>query len=102
LATATTKAIGFSVPVDVSNNYVDYRLGNKVYIKLKDQYTDIKYGSLRIGSLYVSSFNIGGVGRLSQNDYKNVLLASCTNVTDDQLVTSLLPKHKTIKNKYIS
>jgi hypothetical protein len=53
LATATTKAIGFSVPVDVSNNYVDYRLGNKVYIKLKDQYTDIKYGSLRIGSLYV-------------------------------------------------
>jgi hypothetical protein len=26
-----------------SNNYVDYRLGNKVYIKLKDQYTDIKY-----------------------------------------------------------
>jgi hypothetical protein len=66
------KAIGFSVPVDVSNNYVDYRLGNKVYIKLKDQYTDIKYGSLRIGSLYVSSFNIGGVGRLSQNDYKNI------------------------------
>jgi hypothetical protein len=49
----------------------------------------------------VSSFNIGGVGRLSQNDYK-MLLASCTNVTDDQLVTSLLPKHKTIKNKYIS
>jgi hypothetical protein len=35
----------------------------------------------------VSSFNIGGVGRLSQNDYK-MLLASCTNVTDDQLVTS--------------
>jgi S-adenosylmethionine hydrolase len=47
LATATTKAIGFSVPVDVAI-YVDYRLGNKVYIKLKDQYTDIKYGSLRL------------------------------------------------------
>jgi hypothetical protein len=89
LATATTKAIGFSVPVDVSNSYVDFRLGNKVYIKLKDQYTDIKYGSLRIGSLFVSSFNIGGVGRISQNDYKKVLLASCTNLTDDQLVTSL-------------
>ncbi|NRT14394.1 hypothetical protein HNP99_000734 [Flavobacterium sp. 28A] len=89
LATATTKAIGFSVPVDVSNTYVDYRLGNKVYIKLKDQFTDIKYGSLRIGTIYVSSFNIGGVGRLSQNDYQNVLLASCTNLTDDQLVTPM-------------
>ncbi|MBE0393622.1 DUF5689 domain-containing protein [Flavobacterium sp. PL002] len=89
LATATTKAIGFSVPVDVSNIYVDYRLGSKVFIKLKDQYTDIKYGGLRIGSIYVSSYNIGGVGRLSQNDYKKVLLASCTSLTDDQLVTPM-------------
>ena len=37
LATATTPAIGFSVPVDVTNIYVDYRLGNKVFIKLKNQ-----------------------------------------------------------------
>ncbi|MFM6936388.1 MAG: DUF5689 domain-containing protein, partial [Aquirufa sp.] len=28
LATATKPAIGFSVPVDVSNTYIDYRLGN--------------------------------------------------------------------------
>ncbi|EIA10045.1 DUF5689 domain-containing protein [Flavobacterium frigoris] len=86
LATATKPAIGFSVPVDVSNIYVDYRFGNKVYLKLKDQYTDINYGSLRIGGIYVNSYNEGGVGRLSQNDYKYVLHASCTTLTDEQLV----------------
>jgi hypothetical protein len=36
-------------------------------MKLKNQYTDINYGSLRIGGIYV---NEGAVGRLSQNDYK--------------------------------
>lgn len=86
LATATTPAIGFSVPVDATNTYVDYRLGNKVYVKLKNQYTDINYGSLRIGSIYVNSYNEGGVGRLSQNEYKKVLNASCTNANEALLV----------------
>lgn len=86
LATATIPAIGFSVPVDATNTYVDFRLGNKVYVKLKNQYTDINYGSLRIGGIYVNTYNEGSVGRLSQNDYKNVLHASCTTLTDDQLV----------------
>ncbi|MEL1240947.1 DUF5689 domain-containing protein [Flavobacterium flavipallidum] len=89
LATATTPSIGFSVPVDATNLYVDYRIGNKVYVKLKDQYTDLYYGGLRIGSLYVSPYNQGGVGRLSQNDYKKVLNASCTNVKEEQLVRSI-------------
>jgi hypothetical protein len=89
LATATTPAIGFSVPVDATNTYVDFRLGNKVYIKLKNQYTDINYGSLRIGGIYVNTYNEGAVGRLSQNDYKNVLHASCTTLTEEQLVRSI-------------
>lgn len=89
LATATTPAVGFSVPIDATNLYVDFRIGNKVYVKLKDQYTDLYYGGLRIGSLYVSAYNQGGVGRLSQNDYKNVLHASCTNVKEEQLVRSI-------------
>ena len=89
LATATTPAIGFSVPVDVSNTYVDFRLGNKVYVKLKNQYTDINYGSLRIGGIYVNSYNEGAVGRLSQNDYKNVLHASCTTLGEELLVRSI-------------
>lgn len=89
LATATTPSTGFSVPVDATNLYVDFRIGSKVYVKLKDQYTDLYYGGLRIGSLYVNAFNQGGVGRLSQNDYKKVLNASCTNVKEEQLVRSI-------------
>jgi hypothetical protein len=60
----TTTPVGFSVPVDASNTYVDFRIGNKVYVK--NQYTDINYGSLRIGGIYVNSYNEGAVGRLTK------------------------------------
>lgn len=89
LATASQPAIGFSVPVDMSNTYIDYRLGNKVYLKLKDQYTDVFYGGLRIGAIYVNSFNEGGVGRLSPNVYKKVLFASCTKLNETALTKSV-------------
>lgn len=85
-ATATVPAIGFSVPVDNTNTYIDYRPGTKVYIKLKDLYTDIKDGSMRIGGIYVNASASASVGRLSQTIYKQKLIASCTNVTEDNLV----------------
>ncbi|WP_264566262.1 DUF5689 domain-containing protein [Flavobacterium sp. N3904] len=89
LAKATTPSIGFSVPVDASNTYIDFRLGNKVYIKMKDQYTDINFGGMRIGSIYVNTYNEGGVGRISANDYKKVLNASCTMLSEDFLVRTI-------------
>jgi hypothetical protein len=89
LATATAPATGFSVPVDASNTYIDFRLGNKVYLKMKDQYTDIYFGGMRIGSIYVNTYNEGGVGRISPNDYKKVLNASCAMVSEELLVRSL-------------
>lgn len=89
LATPTQPAIGFSVPIDVSNTYIEYRLGNKVYIQLKNQYTDMYFGGLRIGSIYVNSSNEGGVGRLSSNDYKKVLIASCTQLNENILTKSV-------------
>ncbi len=85
LTTPTSPAIGFSVPIDATNLYIDFRLGNKVYLKLKNQYTDINFGGLRIGSIYVNSYNEGSVGRLSQNDYKKVLFPSCTIIEESQL-----------------
>ncbi|GIZ07875.1 DUF5689 domain-containing protein [Flavobacterium sp. UMI-01] len=93
MPTASIPAIGFSVPVDASNLYVDYRLGNKVYLKLKNQYTDIYYGGLRIGAIYANAFNEASVGRLSQNDYKRVLYPSCTTLPEEQLVrTTTIPE----------
>ncbi|MTH15299.1 DUF5689 domain-containing protein [Flavobacterium sp. LC2016-01] len=88
-ATEELPAIGFSVPVDASNTYIDYRVGNKVYIKLKDQFTDLYYGGLRIGNLYVSNAGDPTIGRISQNEIKNVLNASCTIVNENELVESL-------------
>ena len=88
-ASERISAIGFSVPVDASNTYIDYRIGNKVYVKLKNQFTDLYYGGLRIGSLYVSNAGDPTVGRISQNEYKNVLKASCTIIDENQLVESL-------------
>lgn len=82
-------AVGFSVPVDASNTYIDYRVGNKVYVKLKNQFTDLYYGGLRIGSLYVSNAGDPTVGRISQNEYKNVLNASCTVIDENELVQYL-------------
>ena len=89
LATGTTPAVGFSVPIDAANTYVDYRPGVKVYIKMKDLYTDIVYGSMRIGGIYVNSSSVASVGRLPQTVYKNKLIASCTNVSEDVLVKQL-------------
>nr|WP_315170605.1 DUF5689 domain-containing protein [uncultured Flavobacterium sp.] len=89
LATPTSPAIGFSVPIDATNLYIDFRLGNKVYLQLKNQYTDINYGGLRIGSIYVNSYNEGGVGRLSQNDYKKILFPSCTIIEEKQLTKAV-------------
>jgi len=44
---------------------------------------------MRIGSIYVNAYNEGGVGRISPNDYKNVLNASCTIIDESQLVKQL-------------
>jgi hypothetical protein len=89
MATDRKPAVGFNVPVDVTNTYVDFRIGNKVYIKLKNQFTALYYGGLQIGSLYVSNSGDPTIGRVSQNDYKNVLNSSCTLVNENLLVESV-------------
>jgi hypothetical protein len=57
--------------------------GWEIKYEVKKTSTLINYGNLRIGGIYVNSYNEGAVGRLSQNDYKNVLHASCTTLGED-------------------
>ncbi|PXY45064.1 DUF5689 domain-containing protein [Flavobacterium hydrophilum] len=99
LATENKPAIGFSISVDATNTYIDYRIGNKVYIKLKDQFTDLFYGGMRIGSLYEGNSGAASVGRISQNDYKSVLNASCTLLDEDKLVNSISIEESLDDNK---
>lgn len=89
LKTDQLPATGFSAAVDVTNTYIDFRVGNKVYIKLKNQFTDVYYGALRVGSLYVSNAGDPTIGRISQNDYKNVLNASCAVIDEELLVEQI-------------
>ena len=86
LATETTPTVGFSVPIDASNAYINYRVGAKVYIKMKDLYTDIYYGSMRIGGIYSNSYGHASVGRMTPSLYQNQLIASCTYLKEDLLI----------------
>jgi hypothetical protein len=78
---------GFSVPVDVTSTFTNFEPGRKVFVSLKNQYTDISNDGVRIGTLYVSpSSGIASVGRLSAFDYGKVLHRSCTTISEELLV----------------
>ena len=97
-----TKA--FSVPLDVTSSFINFEPGRKVFIKMKDLYTDISNGGMRIGGIFVSSSNIPSVGRLSGSVYRKVLIRSCTLVPESallQTVTIAQAKNDAIINKLI-
>ncbi|WP_284651098.1 DUF5689 domain-containing protein [Flavobacterium terrisoli] len=77
--------IGFSVPVNATTLYgKGFVPGRKVYIKLNGLYTAIVYGSLQIGSLFE-----GGIGRISEFEWKNHLFPSATVEPESALVRTL-------------
>lgn len=81
-------SFGFSVPVDVTSTFTKFEPGRKVLINLSDTYTDIKFGSLRIGALYEAG-STPEVGRLSATQYETVLNRSCTVISEENLVQDL-------------
>lgn len=82
---------GFSVPVDVTSTFTNFEPGRKVLIKMKDLYTDIRDGGLRIGAFYsdINSTPTTQVGRLNASQYATALNKSCTVVKEDDLVRTL-------------
>lgn len=79
----------FSVPVDVTSSFINFEPGRKVLIKMKDLYTDVSNGGMRIGGIFVNSSNVPSVGRLSESLYKTVLNRSCTVVPESSLVKTV-------------
>jgi hypothetical protein len=81
-------SIGFSVPVDVTSTFINFKPGRKVFIKLKDLYiqspTSFTVGK-QIGDIYTGGSS-PAVGRLSEAKYKKVLERSCTVVSEEDLV----------------
>ena len=76
----------FSVPVDATSLFINYEPGRKVLINLDGLYTDIKYGGIRIGSLYGNSSGGAEVGRLVESDFRKSVQRSCTIVNEDDLL----------------
>ena len=79
----------FSVPVDITGTFVTFEPGRKVFIRLRDFYTDLNFGSLRIGSLFVGNSGSGSVGRMNTVDIRRALVTSCTLVSEEDLVQKL-------------
>lgn len=79
----------FSVPVDATSTFVNFEPGRKVLIKMKDLYTDIKFGGMRIGGLYVDTDGSAEVGRIPASQYRTILHPSCSVVEEDVLVQEM-------------
>lgn len=79
----------FSVPVDVESTFATYEPGRKVFIKMKNLYTDISNGGMRIGGIFVNSSGTPGVGRLTRPQVQASIIKSCTVVSEEDLVLKL-------------
>ncbi|RZJ68125.1 MAG: DUF5017 domain-containing protein [Flavobacterium sp.] len=77
----------FSVPTELQSSFVSYPPGSRVLIKLKDAYTDVYNGGVRIGSIYVSGGE-AAVGRVPVAQIKGMVNRACspTPVSEEPLV----------------
>jgi hypothetical protein len=90
-------SFGFSIPADVESLFRKMEPGRLVFVKLDSTYTDIEYGSLRIGALY----NETEVGRLSPADFKEIVIPSC-KVYPDSLLVRKMPIAQALKDENIN
>jgi hypothetical protein len=79
----------FSVPVDATSTFVSFPPGRKVFIKLKNLYTDVYNDGMRIGAIFVNTSGVASVGRMPLDQYKSTLVGSCTMVNEDDLVETM-------------
>lgn len=80
--------IGLTIPIDNTNLHLNYNTGRKVYLKMKNTYTDLNYDGLRVGSLYVyPGSRSATVGRLSLFDYPDIAVRSCEVIDEEELIT---------------
>ena len=73
---------GFNMAVDKYDTYTFYEPGRKVYINLKNLYTQIDFGGLEIGELY-NNTQIGRIPELLIEDY---IKRSCEVIDEESLV----------------
>ena len=82
-------SIGYSIAIDQSDLYTKYNPGRKVYILLKNTYTEIDHDALKIGALFIDNFSNETVGRIAYPGFEKILIKSCEVVEENQLVNSI-------------
>lgn len=76
---------GFNMAVDKYDTYTFYEPGRKVYINLKNLYSQIDFGGLEIGELY----NNTQIGRIPELLIENYIQRSCDVVDEETLVKKI-------------
>ena len=80
-----TAPIGFSLAIDKTTLFGDnFYPGRKVYVSLKGLYYAKVNDALSIGALYE-----GNVGRINESQFKNFILPSCSEISEEELVRKL-------------
>jgi hypothetical protein len=92
----------FSVPVDASSTFINFTPGRKVFIKLKDLYTDVAHGGLRIGALFLDNSGTASVGRMPESQYRSALVRSCQIVEESELLQVVTIEQAMADNKYLN
>ena len=83
------KSKSFSIPMDVEATFTTFEPGRKVFIKMKNLYTDISNGGMRIGGLFVSNSGNAGVGRLTRAQVRESIFRSCVVKDESELITQV-------------
>lgn len=75
---------GFSVQINKTSLYADYAVGKRVFIKLKDLYTQVRSNTLQIGELYQ-----GNVGQIAAENIGDHIIKGCAEKTEAELTNNL-------------
>ena len=84
--------IGFSVAIDANTLFGHgFYPGRKIYVKLQNLYYAIVEGSAIYGAKYNGSTGRepDSVGRIAESAFRNSILPSCSEVSEEQLVRPL-------------
>ncbi|WP_297691189.1 DUF5689 domain-containing protein [uncultured Eudoraea sp.] len=76
----TSPTSGFQIEIDLRDSYLFYKIGSKVYIKLKGLYLGKSKGVYKLGGVF-TSFGKLSIGRLPALAVKDHLLISCEPVS---------------------
>jgi len=68
---------GISISVDKRDMYTEFPVGKKVYVKAKGLFVAKDHGVYKLGTAYTLTHGGIGIGRISPEDAKKRLVASC-------------------------